>query len=85
MFKQAIIFMAKLLQSYPTLCDPMDHNLPDSSVHMGFSRQEYWSGLPFSTPGHLPDTGMEPTSLMSTAFSGEFLTTSATWEDCNYV
>ena len=29
---------------------------------MGFSRQEYWSGLPFSTPGHLPDSGIEPVS-----------------------
>ena len=29
---------------------------------MGFSRQEYWSGLPFPSPGHLPDPGIEPTS-----------------------
>ena len=29
----------------------------------GFSRQEYWSGLPFSSPGDLPDPGIEPTSL----------------------
>ena len=35
----------KLLQSCPTLCDPMDCSPPGSSVH-GFSRQEYWSGLP---------------------------------------
>ena len=32
---------------------------------MGFSRQEYWSGLPFPPPGNLPDPGIEPTSLMS--------------------
>ena len=31
----------------------------------GFSRQEYWSGLPFSSPGDLPDPGIEPASLMS--------------------
>ena len=31
-------------------------------LSMGFPRQEYWSGLPFSTPGHLPDPGIEPTS-----------------------
>ena len=31
------------------LCDPMDYSLPGSSVH-GFSRQEYWSGLPFHSP-----------------------------------
>ena len=30
---------------------------------MGFSRQEYWSGLPFSSPGALPDPGIEPGSL----------------------
>ena len=31
-------------------------------LSMGFSRQEYWSGLPFPTPGDLPDPGMEPAS-----------------------
>ena len=30
---------------------------------MGFSRQEYWSGLPFLSPGDLPDPGIEPGSL----------------------
>ena len=30
---------------------------------MGFSRQEYWSGLPFASPGDLPDPGIEPRSL----------------------
>ena len=30
---------------------------------MGFSRQDYWSGLPFTSPGNLPDPGTEPTSL----------------------
>ena len=29
-------------------------------LSMGFSRQEYWSGLPFPSPGHLPDPGIEP-------------------------
>ena len=32
------------------------------SVSMGFSRQEYWSGLPFPSPGYLPDPGLEPGS-----------------------
>ena len=40
---------AKLLQSCPTLCDPMDCSLPGSSVH-GFSRQAYWSGVPLPSP-----------------------------------
>ena len=33
-----------------------------ASLSMGFSRQEYWSGLPFPSPGDLPDLGMEPGS-----------------------
>ena len=49
-------------------------------LSMGFSRQEYWSGLPFLPPGDLPDPGLEPTSLTSLALSGRFFTTSATWE-----
>ena len=47
---------------------------------MGFSRQEYWSGLPCPPPEDLPDPGTEPMSLMSPALAGEFLATSATWE-----
>ena len=33
-----------------------------ASLSMGFSRQEYWSGLPFSSPGDLPNPGIEPGS-----------------------
>ena len=51
-----------------------------TSQSMGFSRQGYWSGLPFSSPGDLPDRGAEPVSLMSPALVGGFFTTSATWE-----
>ena len=36
-----------------------------ASPSMGFSRQEYWSGLPFPSPGDLPNPGIEPASLMS--------------------
>ena len=42
---------------------------------MGFSRQEYWSGLPFPLPGDLPNPGIEPTSLASPALAGRFFTT----------
>ena len=45
---------------------------------MEFSRQEYWSGLPFPTPGDLPDPGIEPASLPSPVLAGGFFTTSAT-------
>ena len=47
---------------------------------MEFSRQEYWSGLPFPPSGDLPDPVMEPASFMSPALPGEFFTCSATWE-----
>ena len=49
-------------------------------LSMEFSRQEYWSGLPCSPPGDLPEPEIEPTSLTSLALAGGFFTTSATWE-----
>ena len=51
-------------------------------LSMGFSRQEYCSGLPCPPPGDLPDPGIEPTSLASPALADGFFTTSATWEAC---
>ena len=47
---------------------------------MGFSRQEYWNGLPRPPPGDLPGPGIEPVSVMSPALAGGFFTTSATWD-----
>ena len=44
-------------------------------LSMGFSRQEYCSGLPFPPPGYLPNPGTEPTSLASPALAGSFFTT----------
>ena len=44
-----------------TLCDLMDCSPPGSSIH-GLSRQEYWSVLPFPSPGDLPDPGIKPRS-----------------------
>ena len=49
-------------------------------LSMGFSRQGYWSGLPFPPRGDLPDPGIEPTSLPSPALAGRFFTTTTTWE-----
>ena len=49
-------------------------------LSMEFSRQGYWSGLSFPTPGDLCDPGIEPTSLVSPALAGGFFTTSTTWE-----
>ena len=42
---------------------------------MEFSRQDYWSGLPFPSPGVLPDPGIEPMSLVSPALAGRFFIT----------
>ena len=47
---------------------------------MGFSRQEYSSGLPFPSPGDLSDPVIEPKFLISSALAGGFFTTSTTWE-----
>ena len=44
-------------------------------LSMGFSRQEYWSGLPFSPPGDLPNPGIKPTPCVSPALVGRFFTT----------
>ena len=51
-----------------------------ASPFMRFSRQEYWSGLPFPSPGDIPDPGIKPASLSSPALAGGFFTTGATWE-----
>ena len=50
-----------------------------NSLSRGFSRQEYWSGLPCS-PGESSDAGIEPMSLMSHALGSGYFTTGAIWE-----
>ena len=52
---------------------------------MGFSRQEYWSGLPCPPPGDLPDPGIKLVSVVSAALAGGFLTSKGTWEAPFYV
>ena len=44
-------------------------------MSMGFPRQEYWSGLPFTSLKDLPDPGIKPMSLASLALAGGFFTT----------
>ena len=44
-------------------------------LSLGFSRQEYWNGLPFPPLGDLPDPGMEPESPVPPALAGRFFTT----------
>ena len=66
---------AKFLQSCPTLCNFM------APLSMGFSRQEYWSGLPYPPPEDLPNPGIELKSFESPALADEVFSTSTTWED----
>ena len=77
--KVLITLRIKSLQLCPTLCDLMDGAL-QALLSMGFSRQEYWSGLPCPPPEDLPDPGIEPMSLKSPALASGFFTTSATWK-----
>ena len=51
-----------------------------ASLSMGFSRQEYWRGLSFHSPGDLPDPGIKPVSLKSPALADCFFTTRANEE-----
>ena len=66
-----VIAAAKLLQLCPTL---QSHQAP---LSMGFSRQEYWSGLPFPSAEDLSNPGIKPASP---ALAGRFFTISTTWE-----
>jgi len=54
-------FGVLVTKSCPTLARPWSvvHQAP---VSVAFPKQEYWTGLPFSSPGDLPDRGIEPTS-----------------------
>ena len=52
----------------------------EASLSMGLSGQEYWSGLPFPSPGDLSNPGIKPSSLMSPALAARYFTTNTTWE-----
>ena len=68
---------AKLLEFSSTLCDPIDHSMPDTSVYGIFQAKILeWVTMPSS--GDLPNPGIKPTSLTSPALAGGFFTTSAT-------
>ena len=69
--------MLSLVQLFATP-GTVDHQAP---LPMGFSRQEYWSGVPFPIPGDLPDPGIELAPLLSPVLAGGFFTTNATWRD----
>ena len=63
----------KSLQLCPALCNTLKTVAHQAPLSMGFSRQEYWSGLSFPSPGDLHNLGIELSSLTSPATAGEFL------------
>ena len=71
-YQSPLCMCAESLQFWPTL-------LSGRLQPMGFSRQEYWSGLPCPPPGHLPNSKIKPKSFTSLLLVGGFFTTSATW------
>ena len=86
----SIVYLCPVAQSCLTLCNPRTV-ARQAPLCIEFSRQEYWSGLPLSTPGQgdFPAPGTEPTFLASPILAGGFFvclfvcfTTSATWEAC---
>ena len=58
----SIIMKVKVTHSCPTLCDPIDYIACQAPLSMEFPTQEYWSGLPFPSPGDLPKPGIKPGS-----------------------
>ena len=62
---------SEVAQSCLTLCDPMDYVAHQAPPFLGISRQEYWSGSPFPSPGDLPDPGIKH---MSPALQADALT-----------
>ena len=77
-FKRVVYIRVSVTQSCLTLCDPMDC----SPLSMEFSRQEYWSGLAFSSPGDLPNQGPE---TQVSLIAGRFFTIWATRESAEII
>ena len=74
MMSKLIIIQEEFAQTCSMVCESMDYSPPGFSVH-GILRQEYWSVLPFPSPGYLPDPGMEPMSPLSPTQASRFFTT----------
>ena len=61
-FLRYCFVLCLVLQSCPTLCNPIDCSTPRLLCPWGFFRQKYWSGLPFPPPGDLPNPKIKPRS-----------------------
>ena len=77
--KQQMCVCVLVTQSCTALCGPRTV-ARQAPLSMGSSRQKYWSGLPCSAPGDLPDPGIDLESLTSPALAGGFFISRATWE-----
>ena len=64
-FHETILQVAlnAVINAVTPLCDPMDYSPPRLPLFTGFSRHEYWSGLPCPPPRDLPNPGIKPASL----------------------
>ena len=65
---------------YSCLENPMDTEARWAPLFMGFSCQEYWTGLLFPSSGDLPDAGIESVLFLSPALAGGFFIADSTWE-----
>ena len=76
-FRNCYIFSCYCLlnKSRPTPCDPMDCVAHQASLSMDFSRQEYWSRLPFPPSETLPEPRLKLMSIASPALAGGLFTT----------
>ena len=70
---------AKLLQLWPTLCDPVDYSRPQSSIH-GILQERILEWVAVPSTREFPDPEIKRVSLMSLALADGFFTTSTTWE-----
>ena len=66
-------------------CSVVSTCSPTGSSSMGFPRQEYWSPLPFPSPGNLPNPGIKSTFPVSPALAGRFFTTEPPGKSCKYM
>ena len=71
---------AKLLQGHVRLFETLWTVAHQAPLSMGFSKHEYWSGLPFPPPEDLPDPGIEPMPL---ALAGRFFITALPGKQCS--
>ena len=75
----ASVVVVQSLESGLTLCDPVDCSLPGSSVH-GVLQARILEWVAILSTRDLPDSRIEPASLMSSALAGMFFTASTSWE-----